>query len=92
MPGRRQPICILACSRPVSLTQSDAEGTGSADYWNARIPSASICFRYRVSNHDLTVTFRGQLAEYHSIRINDQWRVVFRWRDGAYDVQVVDYH
>jgi proteic killer suppression protein len=29
----------------------------------------------------------------HSIRINDQWRVCFRWRDGdAYDVEIVDYH
>lgn len=32
---------------------------------------------------------RGQ----HSIRINDQWRVCFRWRDGnAHDVEIVDYH
>lgn len=29
----------------------------------------------------------------HSIRINDQWRVCFRWHDGdAYDVEIVDYH
>jgi toxin HigB-1 len=35
---------------------------------------------------------KGQLAGYQSIRINDQWRIVFRWRDGAYDVQIVDYH
>ena len=29
----------------------------------------------------------------HSIRINDQWRVCFRWRkDGAYDVEITDYH
>jgi len=29
----------------------------------------------------------------HSIRINDQWRVCFRWYKGdAYDVEVVDYH
>ena len=29
----------------------------------------------------------------HSIRINDQWRLCFRWeRDGAADVQIVDYH
>lgn len=29
----------------------------------------------------------------HSIRINDQWRIVFRWTDGdAHDVSVVDYH
>ena len=29
----------------------------------------------------------------HSIRINDQWRICFVWRDGdAYDVEIVDYH
>ena len=28
-----------------------------------------------------------------SIRINDQWRICFRWEaDGAYDVEIVDYH
>ena len=32
---------------------------------------------------------RGQ----HSIRINDQWRVVFRWTDaGPEDVEIIDYH
>ena len=32
---------------------------------------------------------RGQ----HSIRINQQWRICFVWRDGdAYDVEIVDYH
>ena len=36
---------------------------------------------------------RGKLAGYHSIRINDQWRIIFRWKSGnAEDVQVVDYH
>lgn len=36
---------------------------------------------------------RGRLAGLHSIRINDQWRVVLRWADGdAADVQIVDYH
>jgi proteic killer suppression protein len=36
---------------------------------------------------------KGELEDFHSIRINDQWRVVFRWRDGnAYDVQIIDYH
>jgi toxin HigB-1 len=29
----------------------------------------------------------------HSIRVNDQWRVCFRWREGhAFDVELVDYH
>jgi len=35
---------------------------------------------------------KGSLEGYHSIRVNDQWRIVFRWRDGAYEVQIVDYH
>ncbi len=36
---------------------------------------------------------RGNLKGYHSIRINDQWRVVFRWADGkAHEVRIADYH
>jgi proteic killer suppression protein len=35
----------------------------------------------------------GKRAGQHSIRINDQWRICFRWRDGnAHDVEIVDYH
>lgn len=36
---------------------------------------------------------RGDLEGFYSIRINDQWRVVFRWINGdAYDARIVDYH
>jgi proteic killer suppression protein len=36
---------------------------------------------------------RGDRVGQHSIRINDQWRVCFRWKDGnAYEVAIVDYH
>lgn len=36
---------------------------------------------------------KGDLKGCHSIRINDQWRVVFRWTDaGVDDVKIVDYH
>ncbi|EMJ62075.1 MULTISPECIES: type II toxin-antitoxin system RelE/ParE family toxin [Leptospira] len=35
----------------------------------------------------------GNKAGQHSIRINDQWRICFKWKDGnAYDVEIVDYH
>ena len=35
----------------------------------------------------------GERSGQYSIRINEQWRVCFRWEDGdAYDVQIVDYH
>ena len=36
---------------------------------------------------------RGDRVGQHSIRVNDQWRICFRWRGGdAYDVEMVDYH
>ena len=36
---------------------------------------------------------KGALKGFYAIRINDQWRVVFRWEGGnAFNVQIVDYH
>ena len=36
---------------------------------------------------------KGDRRGQYSIRINDQWRICFRWADGdAHDVQIVDYH
>jgi toxin HigB-1 len=36
---------------------------------------------------------KGNRSDQHSIRINDQWRLCFRWTDaGAEDVEIVDYH
>ena len=36
---------------------------------------------------------KGRRKGEYSIRINDQWRVCFRWIDGeAFDVEIVDYH
>lgn len=36
---------------------------------------------------------KGNLADYHSIRINDQWRIVFVWTDhGPAEVTICDYH
>jgi proteic killer suppression protein len=47
-----------------------------------RVPPGN---RLEASTHDR----QGQ----HSIRVNDQWRVCFVWRNGhAYDVEIVDYH
>ncbi len=38
-------------------------------------------------------TLRGDRAGQHSIRINAQWRVCFRWtNEGPCDVEIVDYH
>jgi proteic killer suppression protein len=36
---------------------------------------------------------KGDRAGQHSIRVNDQWRICFRWKDGnAFEVAIVDYH
>lgn len=36
---------------------------------------------------------KGDRKGQHSIRINDQWRICFKWSNGdVYDVEIVDYH
>jgi toxin HigB-1 len=36
---------------------------------------------------------RGRLTGYWSVRINDQWRIIFKWKENdALDVKIVDYH
>ena len=36
---------------------------------------------------------KGDLGEFYSIRINSQWRIVFRWENGnAFKVEILDYH
>lgn len=35
----------------------------------------------------------GKLNDYYSIRINDQWRIIFKWENNqAYEVEIIDYH
>ncbi len=36
---------------------------------------------------------KGSLKEYYSIRINDQWRIIFKWQcEDAASVRIIDYH
>jgi len=42
--------------------------------------------------NDIDMPIQWQEGE-HSIRINDQWRICFKWKTGdAYDVEIADYH
>ena len=35
----------------------------------------------------------GKLSEYYSIRINNQWRIIFKWENNhALEVEIIDYH
>ncbi len=36
---------------------------------------------------------RGDRVGFHSIRVNDQWRVIFRWEGAeAFEIEIADYH
>ncbi len=57
------------------------------------IAAAKALDDLRVPPGNRLETLRGDRAGQHSIRINDQWRICFRWEDGAaHDVEIVDYH
>ncbi|HSZ85524.1 MAG TPA: type II toxin-antitoxin system RelE/ParE family toxin [Puia sp.] len=54
----------------------------SADLADLRIPSSNRLEK-----------LSGKLKNFYSIRINDQWRIIFKWNDGnASEVEIIDYH
>jgi proteic killer suppression protein len=66
-----------------------------------RVARRKLLFLHRaVRLEDLRVppgnqleALKGDRAGTYSIRINDQWRLCFAWRDGdAFEVEIVDYH
>lgn len=58
-----------------------------------RINAAVVLEDLRVPPSHHLERLKGERKGLYSIRINDQWRVCFRWKEGdAYDVEIVDYH
>ena len=77
LPARRLPSDITSAARRKLLILNAAEKLS-----DLRIPPGNRLEK-------LSGDRRGQ----HSIRINERWRICFRWRGGdAYDVEIVDYH
>jgi toxin HigB-1 len=69
------------------LTQ--IHGAATLDF--LRLPPAN--FLEKLSGDRDGHSGRSGRIDKASIRINDQWRICFRWQDGdAYDVEIVDYH
>ena len=57
------------------------------------IDNAAILDDLRVPPSNHLEALKGDRAGQHSIRINDQWRICFVWKeDGAHDVEIEDYH
>ena len=50
-------------------------------------------FDIRIPPSNKLEKLQGKWHPYYSIRINDQWRIVFKWKSNhAYDVAIIDYH
>lgn len=57
------------------------------------IESAVLLDDLRIPPGNRLEQLKGDRKGQHSIRVNDQWRICFRWIDGnAYDVEFCDYH
>jgi proteic killer suppression protein len=77
--------------------------TGKSRRWNSiarvavrrlvQIDSVTRLDELNASPGNRLEALKGDRTGLHSIRINDQWRICFRWEtDGVYDVEIVDYH
>lgn len=59
----------------------------------AQLESASSLNDLMIPKGNRLEKLGGRLSGYYSIRINDQWRIIFRWLDREpHDVAIVDYH
>jgi len=59
----------------------------------AQLDAAARLEDLRVPPANRLEALAGKMRGLHSIRVNDQWRIVFRWRDdGAHEVAFTDYH
>jgi proteic killer suppression protein len=69
----------------------DIQRTALRKLWMVDAAPDLISLRVPLGNR--LEALSGSRSGQHSIRINDQWRICFRWRDGnAHDVEIVDYH
>lgn len=58
-----------------------------------QLHAATVLSSLRVPPGNQLEALKGDRKGQHSIRVNDQWRVCFVWReDGAHQVEIVDYH
>lgn len=58
-----------------------------------RVVAATVLSDLRVPPSHRLQALRGDRRGQHSVRINDQWRICFRWTEqGATEIEIVDYH
>ena len=58
-----------------------------------QIQAATVLDSLRIPPGNQLEALKADRKGQHSIRVNDQWRICFVWKaDGAYRVEIVDYH
>ncbi|MEY3713852.1 MAG: hypothetical protein RL321_1472 [Pseudomonadota bacterium] len=58
-----------------------------------QIHAATELASLRIPPGNRLESLKGNRKGQHSIRVNDQWRICFKWKsDGAHEVEIVDYH
>lgn len=55
--------------------------------------NSQIMMDLRIPPSNKLKKLSGKMSDFYSIRINDQWRIVFKWEDGnSTEVTIIDYH
>ena len=58
-----------------------------------QLHAVTVLLDLRIPPGNMLESLRGNRKGQYSIRINNQWRICFKWKeDGAYSVEIVDYH
>ncbi len=82
---------MLAAGRAVKGLPADLQNRAFNKL--AQIDSATTLSYLRIPPSNRLEKLSGNLSGFWSIRVNAQWRIVFRWHDGnASDVKFLDYH
>ncbi|QWD91118.1 type II toxin-antitoxin system RelE/ParE family toxin [Polynucleobacter sp. MWH-Braz-FAM2G] len=91
-------ICSFSCQQTEDLFNSKpSRQFGSIERVARRkllqLHAAITLLDLRVPPGNMLESLKGKRKDQHSIRINGQWRICFVWKgDGAYNVEIVDYH
>ena len=91
-------IHSFACTDTEALFQSRAVSKFKniervARHKLLQIQAASVLNSLRIPPGNKLEALKGDRAGQHSVRVNEKWRICFVWQtDGAYQVEIVDYH
>jgi proteic killer suppression protein len=98
----RNTLCVMIKSFTCKETQALVEGNsrrrfraiqGVAERKLTQLDAAATLNFLRAPPGNRLEALKGDRKGQHSIRVNDQWRICFRFKNGdVFDVEIVDYH